>query len=104
VLQALPNLTYPVVANTLLLTAFRRKALLDVPMPVGPVPPTVSDIRLGLDLLNAGYRNLCTTKFGAELAGNYVRRDSIDPVGAAYVNPDRWQTILSEVAFVRELF
>jgi hypothetical protein len=103
VLQALPDLTYPVVANTLLLTAFRTSALACLPRPQGPVPPSGADIRLGLDLMAAGYGNWCTTRVAAQLAGPYDRRDTIDPVGTSYLEPHRWEDILRRVTLVREL-
>ena len=103
VLEALPGLSYPVVANTLLLTLFRRSALADLPRPAGPVPATAADIRIGLDLMQAGYRNWCTTSFGATLSGPHRRRDCIDPFGGDYVQPERWADILGQVTLIREL-
>ncbi len=70
----------------------------------GPVPAAGEDIRLGLDLMQAGYRNWCTTQVSARLAGSYAPRDMIDPVGAAYLQPERWEDILGRVTVVRELF
>jgi hypothetical protein len=104
VLQALSDLTYPVVANTLHLTAWRTNALADLLRPSGPVPPTAADIRLGLDLLASGYRNICTTKVRGIICAPYLRRDAIDPIGAAYVHPSRWEHVLNEVTVLRELF
>jgi len=104
VLQALPDQTYPVVANGLLLAAFRRDALVGLPRPQGAVPGTSADIRLGLDLIEAGYRNWCTTKITTTLAGPYVRRDAIDPFGGAYAQPGLWGKLLPRVTLVRELF
>jgi hypothetical protein len=104
VLEALPDLTYPVVANTLLLTVWNRHALAELPRLSGPVPLAARDIRLGLDLLERGYRNLCTTRGSAGLFGPHVRGDTIDPFGSAYVEPGRWEDILSRVTVLRELF
>lgn len=101
--QALSSVAYPVVANTMLLTVWRRRALANLPRPSGPVPPAFVDIRLGLDLLAAGYRNLCTTEIRAALSGAYVRRDVIDPVGSNYVHPDLWGHLLTQVTLLREL-
>lgn len=102
--QALPNMIYPVVANTLLLTAWRRRALVDLPRLSGPVPATAADIHIGLDLMEAGYINLCTSQIEARLSGPYLRRDAIDPVGSAYLQPVRWEDLLSRVTVLRELF
>lgn len=104
VLQALPGLAYPVVANTLLLTVWRTGALAALPRPSGPVSSAGEEIRLGLDLMQAGYRNWCTTQVSASLSGPYAPRDTIDPVGEAYLQPERWEEILDRVSVVRELF
>ena len=104
VLELLPDLTYPVVANTLLLTLFRRSALATLARPTGPVPATALDIRIGLDLMDAGYGNWCTTRVAAALCGPHHRRDSIDPFGGAYAQPQRWADLLGRVSLVRELF
>jgi hypothetical protein len=104
VLQALPDQTYPVVANGLLLAAFRREALAGLPHPKGAAPATSADIRLGLDLIEAGFSNWCTTKVTATLAGPYVRRDAIDPFGGTYARPGLWENLLTRVTMVRELF
>ena len=102
VLEALPDLDYPVVANSLLLTLFRRTAVAKLSLPSEPISSN-SDIRLGLDLVAAGYRNWCTTRFMASLTGPYIPRDSIDPVGGCYAEPHRWEEVLGRVALVREL-
>ena len=100
----LRDMTYPVVANTLHLTAWRRSILADLPMPADPVPRSAEDIELGLTLTRAGYRNLCTTRLSATMIGNPVRRDAIDPLGSAILQPGRWQELLDRVTLVRELF
>ena len=104
VLDALPELTYPVIANTLLMTLFRTRALAALPRPSAPVPSTALDIRIGLDLMDAGFGNWCTTKVAALLCGPHHRRDSIDPFGGPYVEPGRWADLLGRVSLVRELF
>jgi hypothetical protein len=102
--DALPDLTYPVAANTLLLTAWRGGVLGALRDPDRSAPSAAADIRLGLDLLEAGYQNLCTSRFSATIQGPYTRRDAIDPVGAAYAEPQRWADVLTRVALVQELF
>jgi hypothetical protein len=104
VLQALPNMAYPVVANTHHFTTWRRDALTQLPAPQGPVPPMAADIRIGLDLMEAGFRNVCTSEVRARISGPYSRRDAIDPVGSAYLQPGRWEEILGRVTVLRELF
>lgn len=103
-LQALPNLTYPVAANTRYMTVWRSRALADL----APAPRAASvlaeDIRIGLDLMRAGYTNWCTTKLSAQLHGPYIPCDTIDPVGPGYLPPESWQDILGRVTVVRELF
>lgn len=102
--DALADLTYPVAANTLLLTVWRSSALAGLPLPKGPVPAAAADVRLGLDLLEAGYQNLCTSQLRAVIQGPYSRRDAIDPAGAAYAEPQRWAHLLPRVTLVQELF
>lgn len=102
--QSLPDMTYPVVANTLHLTAWRRSALAGLPRPAGPVPSAAEDIRLGLDLINAGYGSVCTSRVTAHLSGSYARRDAIDPVGSSYPHPAWWEDVLGRVTVLRELF
>ena len=103
-LQALPGLAYPVLANTLLFTAWRRRALVELPEVPGPGAAIAEDVRIGLDLTRAGYRNWCTTRSFAQLSGPYTPREGIDPVGAGYLQPQRWEDILGRVTLVRELF
>jgi hypothetical protein len=104
VLQALPKLTYPVVANTFLCTVWRTRALAGLKPEPGPMPKTSRDVRIGLDLMTAGYRNLCTTLVKARLEGPYSRRDAIDPLGSLYLRPAQWEDILGRVTVLRELF
>jgi len=103
-LQALPELDYPVVANTLLFTAWRRRALAELPAVPGTGWANTQDVRLGLDLMRMGYRNWCTTRSAVRLLGPYVPRDGIDPVGPGYLQPEGWEDILRRVTVVRELF
>ena len=103
-LQALPDLTYAVAANTRHLTVWRRRALAELPAVPGSASAALDDIRTGLDLMRAGYRNWCTTQVTARLSGSYAARDMIDPVGPGYLSADRWQDILSRVTVIRELF
>jgi len=104
VLEALPSLTYPVVANALNFTVWRTRALVELPTHAGPTISSAQDIRLGLDLIEAGYRNLCTSTVTVRYAAPYARRDVIDPVGSAYVQPSRWEDLLNRVTVLRELF
>ena len=103
-LQALPGLNYPVLANTLLFTAWRRRALVELPGVPGTGAAAAEDVRIGLDLMRAGYRNWCTTRCTAQLSGPYTPREGIDPVGPGYLQPQRWEEILGRVTVVRELF
>jgi hypothetical protein len=104
VLQALPNLTYPVIANTLLFTLWRTKILTELPSIEAPLHDEAADIRTGLDLMAAGFRNLCTTHVSVRLRGPYARRNAIDPVGLTYLQPSRWENLLDRVTVIRELF
>jgi hypothetical protein len=101
---ALEGLTYPVVANRLALAMWRKAALADLPCAAGRVPRQFEDISFGLELLRAGYRNLCTTTVQARISGVNDRRDTIDPVGTAYLQPGAWEDLLGRVTILRELF
>ena len=101
--HALPDLVYPVVANTLLLTVWRSGVLAALDVPQFPTSKAGADIRLGLDLIEIGLQNLCSSRLSAMLQGPYVRRDTIDPMGAAYSDPQRWEEVLARVSVVREL-
>jgi hypothetical protein len=101
--EALPNMRYPVVANSFAMTLWRTAALAALPAPRGGTARNAADIRLGLDLLSAGFTNVCSTRAAVRLAGSYRRRDSIDPVGGGYADPDQWQQILGRVTLVRAL-
>lgn len=104
VMQALPNETFPVVANSFGLTLFRRDAVAALPRPMSRVPMDAEDIRLGLDLGQAGYRNMSTTQVSALLTGPFARRDIIDPFGGFYAQPGFWENLLPRVTLLRELF
>ncbi len=103
-LQALPGLAYPVIANTLLFTAWRRDALCALPPVPGTGPANSEDVRIGIDLMRAGYRSWCTTRAAVRLRGPYVRRDGIDPVGAGYLPVGDWEELLDRVTVVRQLW
>jgi hypothetical protein len=104
VLQALPDLTYPVVANRFQLTMWRKEALAQLPRTTPFLPPDAEDIYVGLALLKAGFRNLCTTKQSARLSGRHARRDVIDPVGQPWIHPQDWEQLLARVTLLRQLF
>lgn len=102
--DALRDMTYPVVANTFALTVWRRGPLADLPSPVDRVARGAEDIGIGFDLTRAGFRNLCTTTCSAPITGDHTRRDAIDPLGNAVLQPGQWQDLLGRVTLVRELF
>ncbi len=102
--QALPDLTYPVVANTLQLTLWRTSALASLPRPSRPLPASASDISIGLALAERGLVSLCTTKVSARLNGDYEPRDAIDPIGQSRLSPQDWQQLLGCVTLLRQMF
>lgn len=104
VLQPLARLTYPVVANTFLLTLWRKQALAQLPLQSPSLPANAEDIHTGLALLKAGFRNLCTTRHSARIAGPQVRRDAIDPLGQVSIHPQEWEQVLAQVTLLRQLF
>ncbi len=100
---ALGNMTYPVLANTLHCTLFRRDAIANLEASASWVNGDC-DLQLGLDLLAADWCNLCNSGLRAGLAGVYRRRDAIDPVGTNYMQIGRWEQIVRSVTLVREIF
>lgn len=102
--DSLSNSTYPVIANNSLLALWRTGTLASLPRPTGPVPTRAADIQIGLEVMKTGHRNLCTTKTSAELRGPYVPRDTIDPLGSTNLEPGSWESIISRVTLLRELF
>lgn len=104
VLEALPETTYPVAANTLLLTLWRAGALASLPRSTRPLPENALDIHLGLALAERGLVSLCTTKVSARLNGDYTPRDAIDPIGQSRLAPQDWQQLLGRVTLLRQLF
>lgn len=102
--QALPCTTYPVVANTPYLALWRRAVLADLPRPSHPLPAGAADIELGLAAVAQGFENICTSTVRAGYVGTFVRRDAIDPLGSAALQPGLWQEIFSRVTVLRELF
>jgi hypothetical protein len=104
VLQPLLDLTYPVVANTSVLTLWRTRAIAELSRRTSAARSVAADIRVSLDLMKAGYRNVCTTKVQAKVLGSQKRRDTIDPLGSVYLEPSEWADIVSRVCVLRELF
>jgi hypothetical protein len=102
--DALRDMIYPVAANTSFFTLWRKSALAELPDRLGTMPDAAADIRLGLDLIEAGHSNVCTTQVAVSISGSYHRRNVVDPLGEAYVGIDRWQDILRRVTVVRELY
>jgi hypothetical protein len=100
----LRDMTFPVVANSLALTVWRRSSLAGLPDPAAPIPRGADDLATGLDLTRSGCRNLYTTLFSAAIVGNRGRRDAIDPVGTTVIAPGQWQDLLDRVTIVRELY
>jgi hypothetical protein len=104
VLEALPDSIYPVVANTLHLTLWRRNALAGLPKPARPLPASATHIQIGLALAERGLVSLCTTRVSARLHGDYAPRDAIDPIGQSRLTPSDWQQLLGRVTLLRQLF
>jgi hypothetical protein len=104
VLQPLPQLVYPVVANTRHFTIWRASALAQLPPSQAGARAPAADVRLGLDLMAAGYRNVCSSRVMVQIHGPNMRQDGIDPVGPNYIPISDWQNILGRVTILRELF
>lgn len=97
--QPLPRTCYPVLANTLHLVLFRKDAVASL-----EAQPADSDVQIGLDLLQAGWRNLCNSRLRAGILGTYRRRDEIDMIRGDMLSCGRWEQTLSKITVLRELF
>jgi hypothetical protein len=102
--EALPGAIYPVAANTIHLTLWRAKAVAELRGSLPFTPPEALDIALGLGLAQRGFANLCTTVVAAKIAGPYIPRDVIDPIGQSRLGPADWQALLDRVTVLRQLF
>ncbi|MEE2635257.1 hypothetical protein DD556_17325 [Phaeobacter sp. JL2872] len=110
--QALPHHVYPVLANTFQMALLRRQAVADARDKARQTAQQDSvqatghntDLQLGLDLLDAGWHNLCSSQLRAGFTGAYPRRDAIDPISGSYMDIGRWERMFGSVTVLRELF
>ena len=104
-LAALPNATYPVLANNFRFCLIRRSAITDTKTARAALPRggAAADLKFGLDAFVAGYRNLCISHVRAGTTAPASRRDEIDPFGLACVLPASWDDLLGSVTVLREL-
>ena len=104
-LAALPETSYPVLANSFRLCLIRKSALVDTAAARAgrPVGGASADLAFGLDAFAAGYRSLCTSQVRAGTTAAPTRRDEIDPFGLACLLPARWDDLLGAVTVLREL-
>jgi hypothetical protein len=102
--MALEGIDYPVVANTHFLAMWRTSALRDLPRLGGGRSRRAAEIEVGLALVEAGFRNICSGRHKAQITGPYQLRDQLDPIDSAYIRPRDWEALLGRVTVVRELF
>jgi len=104
-LAALPDATYPVLANTFRFCLIRRSAITDTQAARAGLPKggASADLKFGLDAFVAGYRNLCISHMRAGTTAPASRRDEMDPFGLACVLPASWDDLLGSVTVLREL-
>ncbi|MEX0409743.1 hypothetical protein ABGN05_29335 [Aquibium sp. LZ166] len=97
VLEAMPNSTFPVMANTLSATLLSRRALEETKL------ARLEAASFGLASARLGYRNLCTSV----VRGSTIRRPTaaevMDPLGFRAVTPAQWLDLLSRVTLIEEL-
>jgi hypothetical protein len=103
VFEALASATYPVLANDFDCTLVRKDVLLKYASAyestlLGPRFP----LHFSLASARDGWHHLCTTAVRATSVDARKSSDEIDPVGANFLNPGRWQEISEVVTLVRE--
>lgn len=97
VASALPQATYPVMANDLAATLVSRAAL--AAAGVGRLDP----VGFGLAALLAGYRHLATSAVRVGTVARLAHREVTDPLAPARIAPARWVELLGQVTMLREL-
>ena len=101
-LEALPDATYPVIANQLDFTLLKRDAavLMDAPSVFAGAR---ADVTFGVLACAAGMRHLCTSAVRVVSVGEPGPSEVLDPVGGLDLSAGEWERILSSVTLVREL-
>lgn len=102
---ALPQMTYPVIANEptlLLLSNEAVRSAEDGGLNQKSAPG--DSIAFSLRALARGYRHLCTSAVRAAVLGAPQVREAIDPPGTDEMTPERWSAILPAVTVIRTLY
>lgn len=101
-LDALPDATYPVIANQFDFTLVRRDATAAL-NERWAFAGTRADLVFGLRACAAGFRHLCTSAVRVVSVAEPPPKESLDPVADLDIRPGQWEDILSRVTLLREL-
>lgn len=103
-LSALPNHTYPVVANGFRLALWNTPHLLAAcaTADIAP-PPGAEDLAFGLFAIGQGCHHLCTSGVRAVWSGDAIGTDAMNPVGAPFFTPRQWGDLAASVTVLREI-
>ena len=101
---ALPNTTYPVLANDPALLLLGNEAARRTAGPAFTQTAGEPDVfGFSLAALAAGYRHLCTTALRATVLGPLPPREASDPPGIGALEPGTWPKVLGSLVILREL-
>uniref|UniRef100_UPI003594384F hypothetical protein n=1 Tax=Aestuariivirga sp. TaxID=2650926 RepID=UPI003594384F len=101
---ALPNATYPVLANDPALVLLGNEAArLAAATSFEQTAGTPDVFGFSLAALAGGYRHLCTTALRATVLGPLPAREASDPPGIAALEPGSWPMVLGSLVILREL-
>ena len=102
---ALPQMTYPVIANEPTLLLLGNHAVRDAEDGgLNQQGAPGDSIAFSLRALARGYRHLCTSAVRAAVLGTPQVREAIDPPGTDELTPERWSAILPAITVIRTLY
>ncbi len=102
-LRSLPDMTYPVVANSFHMTLFRSHVLLELGIdPDACNAATIGkDLELGLRAIQAGYQNLCTSVVRGITHAEFKTPELVDPIAEDFFSQASWQQVLASCTTLR---
>lgn len=100
--NALPDATYPVIANVLAAALLSRAALAEARLRLRPGRP-LDELAFGLAALDLGWRHLCTTVVRAGSLEPLGPPERADPLGLAQLPVGRWAGVVDGVTLLAEL-
>lgn len=103
-LKSLPDMTYPVVANSLRMTLFREDVLSQLAQTESIDPSEVGkDLELGLLAIQAGYRNLCTSVVKGLTQDEFRAPELADTISNDFIPYNSWPDVLASCTILRAI-